>query len=128
MPTAHHAWTEPAWDRTGALARIQDEALFRLVCETFHGDAPRLVARVREALDAGRPGDAVVSAHALKAAAANVGAEQCRALAADMERLARSGDGALVRGLLPLFDEAFRRFQDALAAAGWSVAGTGRPA
>lgn len=106
------------------MARIQDESLFRQVCETFVRDAPDRVASIRGALDRGRPADAAVSAHALKAAAANVGAEQCRMVAAELERQARRGDGAEVRAVLPLFEDAWHQFREALAAVGW---GGGNP-
>ncbi len=107
------------WDRVGAFARIQDEQLLVLVCRMFNREAPQLLASLKAALKASNTQDAAIYAHSLKAAAANVGAEQCRAFCAEMERLAKSGNSAGVAQIVPKFDDAFKYFQQALSAAGW---------
>lgn len=119
MNSAEQAFSGLVWDRSGAMGRIQDESLLRLVALTFHRDAPMLLARIQRDLQEASCKEAVVAAHALKAAAANVGAEQCRALAAAMELRARSGEKEEVQRLMLRFEDEFRRFQAALAESGW---------
>ncbi len=109
----------PVWDRDGAMDRIQDENLLRMVCGIFDQEAPVLLARVHEALSSEQCAEAAVSAHALKAAAANVGAEQCRAIASELEDFSKACKSVEALALLPAFQHALALCRQALAEAGF---------
>jgi PAS domain S-box-containing protein len=104
------------FDRTGMLARLMgDEDLARDVAKGFVADIPRQIQLLRTSLDAGEIGAVVGRAHQIKGAAANVGAEALRAVAAEMEEAGRTGDATPVAVLLPVLEERFTELRRAMA-------------
>jgi CheY-like chemotaxis protein/HPt (histidine-containing phosphotransfer) domain-containing protein len=89
------------FDREGMLKRLmRDERLVGKVLDAFLGDLPLQIQALKESLAAG---DANVSgrvAHSIKGAAANVGGEGLRQVAAGMEKAADGGDLDAVKGAL----------------------------
>jgi CheY-like chemotaxis protein/HPt (histidine-containing phosphotransfer) domain-containing protein len=83
----------PVFDRAGMLARLMDdEDLAQTVAEGFLGDIPLQIAALKGYLKTGDVFAAERQAHTIKGASANVGGEAFRAVAFDMESLAKAGD------------------------------------
>ncbi len=88
-----------------------DEATAKVILETFFQEAPDLLERLREGLDRKRYADVRTCAHALKGAAANVGADRLAAAARRMETGAENHDpGIFTRDLMTITDE-INRFE-----------------
>lgn len=68
----------------------------------YRDDAPGLVSRAREAIDAGNAKNMRAAAHTLKGSSANVGAKRLSSLCAQLQEL---GDGGTVEGGSDLLDE-----------------------
>jgi CheY-like chemotaxis protein/HPt (histidine-containing phosphotransfer) domain-containing protein len=81
------------FDKQGFLDRVGgDEALCREVLEVFLNDVPLRIEQLAECLDAKDALAVERQAHALKGAAANVGAESLRLVALDVETAAARSD------------------------------------
>ncbi|HNC50898.1 MAG TPA: Hpt domain-containing protein [Accumulibacter sp.] len=65
--------------------------LLRKLIRAFLGDAPRRLAAMRAAVDAGDAGGLRDGAHRMKSSSATVGADRLAALCSELELLARSG-------------------------------------
>lgn len=101
-----------------ALARLQGLGGDKLAVQMIRLYLENAAERLRQ-IDAGLaaggdPSQAAAGAHSLKSSAANVGAQQLRAIAADMERAASGGDTAAVAALLPSLESAFSQAITAL--------------
>ncbi len=97
------------FDREGALERMnEDEDLLKLIVAAFLEDMPGHIASLKAALD--QSGNVVLYAHSIKGAAANVGAEALRSVAARLEEAARQGLLDQVRAGLPELDRRFAEF------------------
>ncbi|NLI75253.1 MAG: Hpt domain-containing protein [Candidatus Riflebacteria bacterium] len=82
----------PVYDQEGVLARLDgDAALGREILAVFLQDTPGRLAALEEAVGRGRPDDVRILAHALKGAAANVGALAFSRAAQAVEKAARAG-------------------------------------
>jgi PAS domain S-box-containing protein len=104
-----------AFDRSGLLARLMgDEDLALTVVDGFLEDIPRQIEALRRYLDAGDIEGAVLQAHTIKGASANVGGESVRAAAIEMEEAAHAGDLAAVRSRLPDLESRFARLKEAM--------------
>jgi PAS domain S-box-containing protein len=81
------------FDRSGLLHRLMgDVPLAKMLCETFATGLPSEVAQLRRFLSQGQLDKVQRHAHSIKGAAANVGAEALRAIAADLERASKESD------------------------------------
>ena len=99
------------FDRAGALARFADDAaLLREIVESFIGEAPKDLERLRTALAASEPEDARRHAHSIKGAAANVGALAVVELAARMEQAARETALEQVTAAIPELERRLKEF------------------
>ena len=99
----------PDWDRAGLLDRLMgDTELASAVLGGFAGDLPTRIGELRASLEAGDMAAAQRHAHTIKGAAANVGGERLRSLAADIERALKSGDLASARAGATQVDPTFR--------------------
>jgi len=85
---------EPAvFDKEGMLKRLMDDIpLAKMICESFCQDIPRQISLLQQQLKEGDLSTATRQIHTIKGASANVGGEALRALAFEMEKLARDGD------------------------------------
>lgn len=110
------AFTSPSsgpviFDRAGALARVADDAELLLdIVESFIGEAPRDLERLRTALAAREPEDAHRHAHSIKGAAANVGALAVVELAARMEQAAKEAALDQVEAAIPELERRLGEF------------------
>ena len=83
----------PVWDRATMLERLMgDESLAQTILQGFVVDLPQRLQALREVLASGQVEDATRHAHTIKGAAATVGGEAVRAMAAAIEAAGRSGD------------------------------------
>jgi CheY-like chemotaxis protein/HPt (histidine-containing phosphotransfer) domain-containing protein len=102
----------PVFDRSGLMARLMDdEELAQLVVEGFLEDIPRQIAALRGYLEAGDSAGAKLKAHTIKGAAANVGGERLREVAAEMEK---AGDLDIVKSWLLDLDVQFNLLEQAM--------------
>ena len=103
------------WAREGMLGRLMgDVELAGAILQRFLGDLPRQMEALRRYLEAGDVAGAERQVHTIKGAAANVGGEALRALAAELEKAAKSGDlESLKAGRQDLQDE-FERLKKAM--------------
>ncbi len=105
----------PVFDRVGMMARLMDdEALARIVVQGFLEDAPKQIGALRGYFEAGDVPGALRSAHTIKGASATVGGEALRAVAAEMEKIARAGDLEAMAGSLLELELQLDRLKEAM--------------
>jgi PAS domain S-box-containing protein len=98
---------------------LGDRQLADRVMEGFLQDAPSRLDDLRARLDEADAPGARLQAHALKGAAATVGAESLQAIFRNMEQAANHRQLAQCHELLPRAVDEFERFKRALESAGW---------
>lgn len=99
--------SQELWERLGG-----DHELLSEILECFHQEYPAQIQTLREALQVKEAHRVERVAHSLKGALANLSAPEGRKLAAEVERLARTGELAQADSLLaPLEEEINRVFQ-----------------
>lgn len=90
------------FDLDGFLGRIGgDRDLAVMICQGVVEGAADTLDHLTQAIAANDAGAVQLQAHSIKGAAANIGAEALRAIAASMEALAKEGDIDQYRALLP---------------------------
>ena len=91
----HSETAAPAWDRASFMERLlDDKELAVVIIQAFLDDVPGQLDRLEQAFATLDQVLAERQAHTIKGAAANVGAESLREIAAFMEDRARAGAGA----------------------------------
>lgn len=99
--------SQELWERLGG-----DHELLSEILECFHQEYPAHIQTLQEALQLKDAPRVERVAHSLKGALANLSAPEGRKLAAEVERLARTGELAQADSLLaPLEEEINRVFQ-----------------
>jgi CheY-like chemotaxis protein/HPt (histidine-containing phosphotransfer) domain-containing protein len=98
------------FDRAGLLARLMDdENLLRIVQESFLNEVPQDIEVLQKLVARGEAKLAGMQAHKIKGAAANVGAEALREVAAAMEKAGKEGNAIVLpqhlRELQQRFDQ-----------------------
>ncbi len=107
----------PVFLETALLNRLMgDRSVTQIVARTFLEDIPNQLKTLRDLVETGQASEAQRCAHAIKGAAAVVGAEALRFLAAQAEAAAKSGDLETVRGLQDEFRRALERLRQAIEA------------
>jgi HPt (histidine-containing phosphotransfer) domain-containing protein len=107
----------PVFDHAGFLERMmKDEELARTVVKGFLGDLPDQIARLKDYVASGDPRLVEGQAHKIKGAAAAVGGEALRAIAATMELVGRSGDVKAVENCLAGLEAQFYALKEAMKA------------
>ena len=97
-----------SYDRETALARLDgDLELHTEIVGLYLEDAPIQLNGIRRGIESGDAELAERSAHSLKSASANIGAELMRQLAFDAERLGKEKDLEKVKKMLPTLQLAF---------------------
>ncbi|RJX27313.1 MAG: Hpt domain-containing protein [Desulfurivibrio sp.] len=100
------------WDRAFALEQASDdEELLQELILLFHDSSAGDLARIKEGAargDAVAMGDA---AHSIKGAAASLGIESIRAVAAELEEAGRSGNLQAATQLLPELESLLLKFK-----------------
>jgi HPt (histidine-containing phosphotransfer) domain-containing protein len=105
------------FDRAAMLQRLMnDEALARVVIESFLDDIPRQIQALRGYLAAWEAPGAERQAHTIKGASANVGGEALRALAFEMEKAGKAGDLDSVAARMNDLEREFGRLKEAMTA------------
>jgi len=95
----------------GAIDRLREwggAPLVGQMIRLFLKNAGQRVDQIRAGLADGAIREAEMGAHSLKSSAANLGAEQVRRLASDIERHAAAAERDSVAALLPALERAFR--------------------
>jgi PAS domain S-box-containing protein len=98
----------PVFDRQSLLARLMgDEGLVQEITAGFLQDMPKQIRRLKELIGQADADAVVGQAHAIKGAAANVGAPALSAVASDMEKSGRAGRLREAVALLPELERQF---------------------
>ncbi|MCX5814474.1 MAG: PAS domain S-box protein [Proteobacteria bacterium] len=115
LQDSSHKSQIPIFDKAGMMARLMDdENLARKVVKGFLDDLPRQIAALKEYLKAGDVVQAERQAHTIKGASANVGGEALRAIAFEMEKVAKVGGLESVTARLPELDSRFALLKEAM--------------
>jgi len=93
---------------------MEDEALIRVVAETFLTDLPIQLEALKAALIAGDVTKAAAQAHKIKGASANVGGVAVSSLAQTMEKSGKVGDLETIRQELPRLEQQIKRLEGAM--------------
>jgi len=103
------------FDREGLVQRVMgDEELVEEVLKGFREDLPRLVGKLKDALNAGDVAKATLHAHTIKGSAGNVGAERLRKIAAWGEDAGKKGELQRLRAWMGALENECERFLRAL--------------
>ena len=103
-------------DRVSLLERVEgDQELLTEMIHLFQGDAPNLLAGMRDALQRGDMTVLERSAHSLKGAASNLSAEATTAAALQLEKDAKNKDAEAAQKSLLEVERAVERLLPALA-------------
>jgi HPt (histidine-containing phosphotransfer) domain-containing protein len=111
--------TDPEGIDPNAIARLREwggDKLVGQMAKLFLANSPARVQQIRAGVEGNDAQEAERGAHSLKSSAANVGGEEVRRIALEMEGAAARGDLEAVRSLMPMLEEAFRRTCTALEA------------
>jgi HPt (histidine-containing phosphotransfer) domain-containing protein len=110
------------FDRVALMRRLsQDEELAQILTESFLGDLPLQIQKLKDYLQAGDTKAVERQAHTIKGASANLGTDALRIVAAEMEQHARSGDIIAVQEQIAELDAQFERARLALLQEKWTV-------
>jgi CheY-like chemotaxis protein/HPt (histidine-containing phosphotransfer) domain-containing protein len=105
----------PVYDRAGFLERMMgDEEMVQAVVEVFLDDIPKQIESLKRSLEASDAQTALRAAHSIKGAAANVGGEALRELAAEIEKACHEGHFEFVNERCPELEHQFNRFKEAI--------------
>jgi HPt (histidine-containing phosphotransfer) domain-containing protein len=92
-----------------ALREWGGEKLLGQMVRLFLENSPTRMEQIRSGVEGGDLKEAERAAHSLKSSAANLGAEELRTLAADIERTAGTRDPESVRALLGSLNTAYAK-------------------
>ncbi len=106
----------PVFDRAGFLERVMgDEDIAEQIVEVFLDDIPKQIESLKQALEASDSETFHRVVHGIKGAAANVGGEALRELAAQVEKACKEGHFELVADSCPKLEQQFNRLKEAIA-------------
>lgn len=109
-PIEQHMAMDPTIIDPAALARLEEwggPKLSSEIIRLFLKHGPERMDQIRSALTGDDLNEAERGAHSLKSSAANVGAEEVRRIANDVEIASSEGEVQRVRDLVPNLEEAF---------------------
>jgi HPt (histidine-containing phosphotransfer) domain-containing protein len=105
----------PVFDHSGLLKRLMgDTQIANIIIQGFLADIPNRFSALHDALEAGDAAWSQLHTHAIKGAAANVGAEQLRVLASDLEMASKAGDLDSVKTRMNTLTNTFETLQATL--------------
>jgi HPt (histidine-containing phosphotransfer) domain-containing protein len=105
----------PVFDRAGFLDRLMgDEEIAEKIVEVFLDDIPKQIESLKQALAVCDPETAQRVAHSIKGAAANVGGEALRELAAQVEKACKESNLGSVSDSCPQLESQFNRLKEAM--------------
>jgi PAS domain S-box-containing protein len=105
----------PVFDRAGLVERLGGEDLVARFLAKFRVAMPGYLDKLRAELESGSADAVRATAHAIKGLAANIGAEQLRQVALDMEMAAKAGDFARLALLMECLTASCATFAEATA-------------
>ncbi len=94
----------------------EDRDLLGRVLSLYLGESPALIAKIRQATDAGHMLEIERASHSLKSSSGNIGATALTRLCDEMQMAARASDVKLARTLCPKVDSEFEKVLKALVA------------
>jgi len=105
----------PIFDREGFLDRLMGDAeMAQMVIEVFLDDIPKQIESLKCSLETNDVATTERIAHSIKGAAANVGGEALRELAAEIEKACKDGRFDSVANRCPDLEHQFNRLKEAL--------------
>jgi CheY-like chemotaxis protein/HPt (histidine-containing phosphotransfer) domain-containing protein len=105
----------PVFDRAGFLERVMgDEEIAEQIVEVFLDDIPKQIESLKQALEAFDSETFHRVVHGIKGAAANVGGEALRELAAQVEKACKEGHFELLADSCPKLEQQFNRLKEAI--------------
>jgi CheY-like chemotaxis protein/HPt (histidine-containing phosphotransfer) domain-containing protein len=105
----------PIFDKAGLLDRLMgDQELAEKIVEVFLDDIPKQIESLKKALDACDPETFHRVVHSIKGAAANVGGEALRELAAQVEKSCKEGNFESVSDRCSQIESQFSRLKEAI--------------
>ena len=113
-------WHGPApvpqvWNRQSMMDNLMnDEEMASRVCACFLEDMPKQLDALRRFVEEENADGVALKAHAMKGAAANLGAEVLRSRASELEQRAKAIDLQSVKDFLPQVQGAFEELQEIL--------------
>jgi len=100
------------WDRAFALEQASDDAeLLQELINLFHDSSASDLAKIKEGAARDNPAMMGDASHSIKGAAASLGIESIRAVAAELEEAGRSGDLDGAKKLLPRLESLLLQFK-----------------
>lgn len=104
----------PAFDPESVARRLMgDETLARHICDSVVADLPRHIGELRCSIEARDASAIEHTAHSIKGAALNIGAESLQSLALELEQAGRDKDPDRARARLPALEAELDRLQKA---------------
>jgi HPt (histidine-containing phosphotransfer) domain-containing protein len=104
------------FDRAVLMAQVMDdEDLACAIVMSFLDDIPQRLTLLKECLENGDAAGVTLQAHTIKGAAATVGGEALRAVAAEIERAAKTGDVSSAKGHMADLEVQLNRLQQAIS-------------
>jgi HPt (histidine-containing phosphotransfer) domain-containing protein len=105
----------PIFDKAGFLDRLMgDEEIAEKIIEVFLDDIPKQIESLKQALEASDPETFHRIVHSIKGAAANVGGEALRELAAQVEKVCKEGDFKSASDSCPALEQQFNRLKEVI--------------
>jgi len=102
------------WANLRDLEAAGKEGLIRGLLDAFLADLPPLLSAVQQALTHGSAEQLASAAHAIKGAAANLGAPGLAAISAQLEKHGRAGTLPEAKGLVEQLESEFQRVRQAM--------------
>jgi CheY-like chemotaxis protein/HPt (histidine-containing phosphotransfer) domain-containing protein len=105
----------PVYDRDGFMDRLMgDTEIAKTVIEVFLEDIPKQIESMKYSLETSDAETVERIAHSIKGAAANIGGEAVRELAAEIENACKDGRFDAVAGCCPKLELQFNRLKQAI--------------
>ncbi len=116
-PTSVSSDILPTFDYKSFMKRVMDDKeLARTVLDSFLEDIPKQIKILKDYMSESRVSEAERQAHSIKGASANVGAEQLREVAFQVEKLCKEGNlqeaEKLIQQIEIKFDELKKKIQE----------------
>jgi HPt (histidine-containing phosphotransfer) domain-containing protein len=102
---------------------MNHQDLARVVIDGFLEDIPHQIEALQRYVDVKDTAGATGKAHLIKGAAANVGGEQLRSLAFEMEKSGKTGDLEFIAFRMDELNHQFLCLKEAMSAISWPAGG-----
>jgi len=103
------------FDLKGLRHRLMgDNQLVNVLAAAFLQDVPKQISALRQALQDQDSGECEIKAHSIKGASANMGGLKLKAIAAEMEKLAKADDLEALSGRFHILESEFEKLKTAI--------------